>query len=112
MHYEKKIEMMIKWLRDSGMSVNESKTEICLFYKNNVNAVDVSINNVIIRSKPSINILGVQFDSKLTWDQHISNTISRAKRTLYGIRLIKRYFNKTELKQLLTSNFYYTFCGN
>ena len=97
---------MIKWLRDSGMSVNESKTEICLFYKNNVNAVDVSINNVIIRSKPSINILGVQFDSKLTWDQHISNTISRAKRTLHGIRLIKRYFNKTELKQLLTSNFY------
>ena len=46
--------MMIKWLRDSGMSVNESKTEVCLFHKNNVNTIDVTINNVTIRSKTSI----------------------------------------------------------
>ena len=54
----------------------------------------------------SINILGVQFDSRPNWSQHISNTICKAKRTLHGIKLIKRYFNKNELKQLLTSNFY------
>ena len=32
---EMKIEMMTKWLRDSGMTVNEGKTEFCLFHKNN-----------------------------------------------------------------------------
>ena len=81
--------------------MNEAKTEVCLFYKSNVNTVDVTINNITIRSKPSINILGVQFDSKLCWSQHISNAINKAKRALHGIKLIKRYFKKAELKQLL-----------
>ena len=31
---EKKLEMITKWLRDSGLVVNESKTEVCLFHKN------------------------------------------------------------------------------
>ena len=98
--------MMIRLLRDSGMTVNEAKTEVCLFYKSDVNAVNVTINNITIKSKPSINILGVQFDSRMNWEQHVSNSINKAKRTLHAIRLIKRYFNKNELKQLLTSNFY------
>ena len=98
--------MMIKWLRESGMTFNESKTEVCLFHKTNVNTVDFTVNTVTIKSKESINILGVQFDSKLSWGQHISNTINKAKRTLNGIRLIRRYFDKNEMKQLLTSNFF------
>ena len=31
---EMKLEMITKWLRDSGLVVNESKTELCLFHKN------------------------------------------------------------------------------
>ena len=80
--------MMIKWLRESGMTVNEDKTEICIFYKSHVDLVDVTINNVAIRSKQSTNILGVQFNSKLNWEQHISNAVNKAKRTLHGIKLI------------------------
>ena len=38
--------------------------------------------------------------------KRITNAINKAKRKLHGIRLIKRYFGKEELKQLLTSNFY------
>ena len=69
----------------------ESKTEVCLFHKTDVNTVDFTVNTVTIKSKESINILGVQFDSKLSWGQHISNTINNTKRTLNGIRLIRRY---------------------
>ena len=28
-----KLEIMVKWLRNSGLVVNESKTELCLFHK-------------------------------------------------------------------------------
>ena len=28
---EQKLEMITKWLKDSGLIVNEEKTEICLF---------------------------------------------------------------------------------
>ena len=50
--------------------------------------------------------MGVKFDSKLSWNDQISQTINKAKKTLHAINLIKKYFNTTELKQLLTSNYY------
>ena len=53
-----------------------------------------------------MNILGVQFDSRLQWTEHISNTINKSKRALHAIKLIKKHFNKEELRQLLTANYY------
>ena len=45
-------------------------------------------------------------DAKLTWSNHVAQTISKAKRKLYGLRLLKRYFNQTEMRNLLDSYFY------
>ena len=53
-----------------------------------------------------MNVLGVEFDSLLKWDHQVAQAINKAKRALHGIRLIKKHFTKTELRQLLTSNFY------
>ena len=97
---------MTKWLRDSGLTVNEAKTECCLFYINDHQLITLEINNVEIRSKLTINVLGVLFDSKLNWSAQVAQTIMKAKKTLHAIKLIRRYFKKDELKQLLTSNFY------
>ena len=47
---EKKIELVRKWLRDSGLSVNEEKTELCLFYKSNQGLGEININNVRINT--------------------------------------------------------------
>ena len=30
---KKYLEIMTKWLKDSGMKVNESKTEVCVFHR-------------------------------------------------------------------------------
>jgi hypothetical protein len=30
----KRLEKIVKWLRDSGLKVNESKTELCIFHRN------------------------------------------------------------------------------
>ena len=64
------------------------------------------LNDVTIRSTTKINILGVIFDQKLQWSDHISYCISKSNKALVAIRLIKRYFNSKELLQLVTSNFY------
>ena len=83
-----------------------AKTECCLFFKNDHQLINLRINNVEIRSKSTINVLGVLFDSKLNWKAQVAQTITKAKRTLHAIKLIKNYFTKDELKQLLTLNFY------
>ena len=60
----------------------------------------------MIRSKKSINVLGVTFDSKLNWGEHVSKAISKARRALFGLKHLKRFFNFIEMRQLLDSYVY------
>ena len=98
--------VMVNWLRGSGLKVNESKTEICLFHKHDVRTAEVTLNNCRIKTQNKMNVLGVLFDTKLTWASQINQTISKAKVALHAIRLIKPHFEATELKQIITANFF------
>ena len=54
----------------------------------------------------SINVLGVVFDSKLNWQIHVAKAISKAKKALYSLRLLKKFFNNCEMRVLLDAHFY------
>ena len=51
-------------------------------------------------------MLGVTFDCRLNWNTHITNAMSKAKKALFALRLIRKYFNANEMRLLLDSNFY------
>jgi hypothetical protein len=103
---ESKLNIIIKWLTGSGLKVNETKTELCLFYRKDTPPIEIILNNNVLRSTDSMNVLGVIFDSKLNWAKHIANQINKANRAHHAIKMIRKYFNKDEILQLLTSNFY------
>ena len=103
---ELSLEAITVWLRGSGLSVNESKTELCLFHRLDKPQITIRLFNSVIKSQNSMNVLGVTFDSKLQWSAHVSKTILKANRALYAIRLIKNFFTQDELRTLLTANFY------
>jgi hypothetical protein len=65
--YEKDLETLTKWLHDSGLKVNENKTELVLFYRKDCRRETLRINNTQIMLLDYMNILGVVFDSKLQW---------------------------------------------
>ena len=109
---ETKLEIMTKWLRDSGLVVNDEKTEICLFHKQDHATVNVRVNNKLVKSKRTINILGVLFDSKLQWNDQVAQSIRKSKQALHALRLVNKYMTKTEMKILLTANFYSTLYYN
>ena len=101
-----KLQIATTWLTDSGLKVNDSKTELCKFHKNDTTQVEIVLNNVIIKSKNTMNVLGVEFDSKLNWNPHINKAILKSNKSLYAIKLIRKYFNSKEILNLLTSNYY------
>ena len=86
--------------------VNESKTEVCLFHKNDQPLISISLQGVIVKSSKSMNVLGVIFDSKLNWQLHIANAITKASKSLFALRLLKRFFTKDEMRLLLDAHFY------
>ena len=91
---EVKLGRLMDWLRDSGMRVNESKTDLCLFHRGDTTPISISINGVNLTSNKTIKILVVIFDSKLTWADHISHAIKCSITALNAIRIIKRFFTK------------------
>ena len=100
------LEAITKWLKDSGLKVNETKTKICLFHRNVTRPVDVILNGITLKSTPTIKVLGVIFHSQLKWTQQVTNSIQKAKSALNAIKFIKGYFILTEIKTLLTANFF------
>ena len=103
---KKSLETITKWLKDSGLKVNEIKTEMCVFHRNEVKKVSFELNGTVIKSTPQIGVLGVIFDSKLKWTEQVSNVIKKSEKALNAIKIIKNHFDQTELLTLLTSNFY------
>ena len=103
---ERKLENTINWLSSSGMRVNESKTNLCLFYHKDTAPITIVLNGVNIKSKKTVNVLGVIFDQKLQWAEHISHCITKSKKALTAIRMIRKFFTTKELLQLVTSNVY------
>ena len=104
--------MITKWLRGSGLVVNEGKTEICLFHRNDQPLIEIRLLGAIITSKKAMNVLGVTFDSKLNWDLHVTVTISKAKRKIYALKMLKKFFRPNEMRILLDSYFYSTLYYN
>ena len=97
---------IVTWLSKSGMKVNEAKTTLCLFYHKDTTPIEINLNNIRITSCKTMNVLGVIFDQKLQWSEHIAHAISKANKSLVALRMIKKYFTTKELLQLITSNFY------
>lgn len=102
----KKLKNIVKWLKDSGLKVNEAKTELCIFHRCNNTEGILKIDNTEISSKKVINVLGMTFDSKLNWSQQVSRAIKSSNTSLQAIRMIRKYFTTSEIKTLLTSNYF------
>ena len=88
------------------MKVNEAKTCLCLFHKNDTPPITIRLNGASIISATNINVLGVIFDQKLQWSEHVSQCIKKSSKALTAIRLIRKFFSTKELLQIVTSNFF------
>ena len=103
---ENKINQILKWLKDSGLKVNESKTELCVFHQVENTEGELIIDGVYIKSKNEMNVLGITFDCKMQWIPQVSRAIKGANKSLQAVKLISKYFSTPELIQILTSHFY------
>ena len=92
---EKSLEAITKWLTKSGLKVNDEKTELCLLHRKNQPKTRLAVNAIELQSKGSINVLGVEIDSRLQRGALVSNVINKAKSVLHAIRLVRRYLNET-----------------
>jgi hypothetical protein len=101
-----KLKKVITWLKESGLKVNEDKTEIVIFHKSNCNCVSVNINGKLIKSKKSLKVLGVIFDSKMNWSVQVEHSLNETRKAMHALKQIRKFFSQDELIILATSFLY------
>ena len=93
------LEKIHKWTVDNDLKLNADKSTSTLFtlHPNEFNyKLNIHINNVLIPTVQNPKILGLTFDPKLTFNQHIDNTKEKATKT---VKLLKALTSTTWGKQ-------------
>jgi hypothetical protein len=60
---ETSMENIAKWIKDSGLKLNGTKTEICMFNRSDLTPVAVVVGGARIVSSDYMNVLDVIFDT-------------------------------------------------
>ncbi|KAL4084424.1 hypothetical protein QTP88_028246 [Uroleucon formosanum] len=73
-HLQETVNYLEKWSAKTGFSFSTEKSSCIIFSrKTNVGKLNIKLNNTNIINKKHITILGVIFDSRLTWSPHIKS---------------------------------------
>ena len=58
---------------------------------------DLVLSGVSICASPNLDVLGVKFDSRLTFENHVLGIVSRVSHRIGILRLVKRVFVDTSV---------------
>ena len=53
---------LARWFKASGLKVNETKTEFCVFHKNSQRKFEIVVENTTVSETGFIKVLGITFD--------------------------------------------------
>lgn len=109
-----------KWCRNNDMVVSESKSVAMVIQTRqrmtkaaeNI-SLSVDIGECVLPTVPNSKILGVMFDSHLTWEEHISQIHGKIIKLLYLLKEIKSYL-PLESRKLFYSAYilpHFDFCS-
>ena len=57
-------------------------------------------------TKSSMRVLGVVFDSQMKWDIHVEQVLQKAKKSIQGLRILRRNLHGESFHQVLNAKFY------
>ena len=83
---EEASENLFKWFSDNLMKINTDK---CHLLVTTNNTVKIKIGNFDITNSKSEKLLGVKFDHKLSFDDHISELYKKASRKIHALCSLK-----------------------
>ena len=93
----------IKWFSDNYMKLNEDKCHLLTFGNISDDSVSVGIGSSIITNSTEEKLLGVTLDSKLSFEQHLSNLCQKVSKKLYALSRIAHYMDQNKLRILMKS---------
>ena len=93
------------WFTKKEMVLNSDKSQIIILdgKKSNLTNIPLTIDNQLIKSVPSLELLGIHSDDKLSFNLHISNICRSAANEVNGLIQLKSYMSFNEKRILINS---------
>ena len=109
---EEESQILITWFSDNCMKANPDKFQaICLGKKANSSIKSFNICDTEIKCENNVNLLGVNIDFLLKFDDHVSEICKKASRQLAVLKRIGKFLTKQGrmiiYKSFILSNFNY-----
>ena len=89
-----------EWCNHWCMILNPKKTKALVLSRSRTVSPphgDLVLSVVLIRASPNLDILGVKFETKLTFEDHVRGIVSRVSERIGILRLVKRIFVDTSV---------------
>jgi len=93
------------FLKEIGMVVNSSKTELIIF--NRFDPINITLSNGI-KSSDQIKALGITFAHNLKWDHHVNHTVQKTTHIVKSIKFLRRWIDQDSALKIVTSQYYGT----
>ena len=93
-------EHLLAWSMDNNLILNAAKSKMIIIITKE-NTAPVHINDVQVVD--CMKILGVYFNNRLSWDDHISYIIKSCNRKMYSLRVLRSVLSEDELHKVYSS---------
>ena len=95
--------MIQNWFKVNEMKSNEDKLHLIVTNTNkNYNSISYIYNgNEFIESEDLVELLGVKIDSKLTFNEHVTNLVKKGNQKLHALARISKFFCENKLKLIM-----------
>ena len=93
--------MLLDWFKNNGLCANPEKFHLLLSEKEC--NVSININGSVVNNSESQKLLGIQIDSKLSFDNHISSICSKASQKLHALARVSNFMTVQQRKTILNS---------
>ena len=98
---ENESKILLDWFKNNGLSANPNKFHLILSDKNK--DLTINLNDHLIENSESQKLLGIQIDSKLTFNSHVSNLCRKASQKLHALSRISNYMSISQRRRIFCS---------
>lgn len=99
-----KLKKLNSWFKYNKLSLNTNKSKLMIFRKRKqIKSIDIQIDGILISETDHFNFLGIVFNNKLTWTNHVSIVEEKVSKTIHIIRRYQFIYPEHILKMIYTS---------
>jgi len=91
---------ILNWFKLNEMKANNDKCHLIVTKKE---VVSVKLGEETIHSTPTVNLLGVLIDNKLTFSKHVLKLCKKGNQKLHALARIAKYLDKDKLRALMNA---------